>query len=156
MNFSFEEAACALPRLSGDGESMQDQTAHMSGGLLVLLMQADVGRPCLRAHAVYAVCLSSAHTLSGCTGFFQGQGCHCACRAGPRVCARVLQHLVYQSSALHALVRADADSDDGDDVGDDEEQEERAALIRQNALMVGQCGKTLLPGAWRGCAKSPL
>lgn len=77
-----------------------------------------------------------------------------SCGAG--VCARVLQHLVYQSSALHALVRADADSDDGDDVGDDEEQEERAALIRQNALMVGQCGKTLLPGAWRGCAKSPL
>jgi hypothetical protein len=34
VNFSFEGATCALPRLSGDGESMQDQTAHMSGVFL--------------------------------------------------------------------------------------------------------------------------
>lgn len=93
MNFSFEGATCALPRLSGDGESMQDQTAHMSGGLLVLLMQADVGRPCLRAHAVYAVCLSSAHTLSGCTAFFKGRA----------VTAHVLRGRVYAHASCSAL-----------------------------------------------------
>lgn len=45
---------------------------------------------------------------------------------------------------------SDADTDDG---GVEEEAAE-VARIRANALMVSQCGKTLQPGAWRGCAKS--
>lgn len=48
------------------------------------------------------------------------------------------------------LPTADADSDDGGD----EEQDAEVARIRENALSVMQYGKTLIPGAWRGCAKS--
>lgn len=47
--------------------------------------------------------------------------------------------------------RTDADSDDG---GEDPAGAE-LARITANALMFSQTGKTLQPGAWRGCCKSP-
>lgn len=50
-----------------------------------------------------------------------------------------------------APAHADTDSDDSE-----EEDEEQVARISQNALLVSQTGKTLQPGAWRGCTKSPL
>lgn len=54
-------------------------------------------------------------------------------------------------SSLQDQNVSDADSDDG---GEDPAGAE-LARITANALMFSQTGKTLQPGAWRGCCKSP-
>lgn len=132
VNFSLD--GVAMPHMSGDGEGMQDQTAHMSG-------EHKLQARCAGRHACMRACgavdgvppESRVPAFGACTGHARFRTSH---------------------QPFPAPVHADADSDDGEE--ELEEQEERVALIRQNALMVGQYGKTLLPGAWRGCAKSPL